>query len=230
MEEVKSKGIQLYGKWSSSYCLRVELALKLKGIPFENIVEDTKNKSEALLKYNPVHKKIPVLVHNGRAIAESLVILEYIDETWTHAPSLLPQDAYERSKARFWANFYDQKFLPSSSAVMKSKGAEERKKAVEDLLENTRLLEEGLWNSEFEEKSKTPYLSGEAPGFLDIVIGMSACSHKAVEEVFGIRLMDPQKHPKLLSWITIMKDHPIVKETLPRHEELVKAIRMFINA
>ncbi|XP_026411107.1 glutathione S-transferase U10-like [Papaver somniferum] len=142
-KELQSDRIELYGKWSSSYCLRVELALKLKGIPFENMEEDTKNKSEALLKYNPIHKKIPVPVHDGRAIAESLVILEYIDETWTHAPSLLPEDAYERAKARFWENFYDQKFLPSSSAVMKSKGDEERKKAIEDLLENTRLLEEG---------------------------------------------------------------------------------------
>lgn len=95
--------VSLYGMWASPFVKRVVFALKLKGIPYEYVEEDLRNKSSLLLKLNPVLQQVPVLVHGRKPIAESLVILEYIDEIWKTGPQLLPQDPYKRSQARFWA-------------------------------------------------------------------------------------------------------------------------------
>ena len=116
MEEKQSEVIVIR-TWASAYCKRVELALKLKGIPFKCEEVDLSDKSEFLLRHNPVHKKVPVLVHNGNPIAESLVILEYIDEFWNNSPKLFPEDPYQKSKVRFWANFFDQKVMSYSKAL-----------------------------------------------------------------------------------------------------------------
>ncbi|CAN1846600.1 Glutathione S-transferase U7 [Linum perenne] len=114
-EEAAAKGeeeeVKLLGTWTSPYRARVELALRLKSIPFQFIEEDLSNKSPLLLHSNPIHKKIPVLIHNGNPISESLIILEYIDETWNNNNNgnpLLPRDPHARSAARFWMKFVDE--------------------------------------------------------------------------------------------------------------------------
>lgn len=107
--EHKQSEVVLFGTWASSFSGRVKIALKLKGIQYEYVEEDLVNKSQMLLSYNPVQKQVPVLVHRGKPIAESRVILEYIDENWSKTPNLLPKDPYERAKIRFWAKYYDGK-------------------------------------------------------------------------------------------------------------------------
>ncbi|MQL89808.1 hypothetical protein Taro_022395 [Colocasia esculenta] len=71
------------------------VALKLRGVNYEYIQENHANKSEGLLKHNPMHRKVPVLVHKGRPLAETLIIAQYIDGIWEEPP-LLSEDPYER--------------------------------------------------------------------------------------------------------------------------------------
>ncbi|KAL0320544.1 UNVERIFIED_CONTAM: Glutathione S-transferase U22 [Sesamum radiatum] len=97
--------------WSSPFTARVKIALREKGLEFKSVDEDLLgSKSQLLLEMNPVHKQVPVLIHNGKTVCESTIIVEYIDEVWRDkAAPLLPSDPYERANARFWADYIDRK-------------------------------------------------------------------------------------------------------------------------
>lgn len=104
--------LMLLGTWASPFVIRVKLALSFKGLSYENVEEEDLyyNKSELLLMSNPVHKKVPVLIHNGKSICESQLIVQYIDEAFsTTGTLLLPGQPYEHAMARFWATYIDDK-------------------------------------------------------------------------------------------------------------------------
>ncbi|KAM3395879.1 hypothetical protein P3S68_004885 [Capsicum galapagoense] len=96
--------------WPSMFGMRLRVALAEKEVKYEYKEEDLLNtKSPLLLQMNPVHKKIPVLIHNGKSICESNIAVEYIDEVWKDKAPFLPSDHYERAQARFWADYIDKK-------------------------------------------------------------------------------------------------------------------------
>ena len=95
----KADKITLIGGWASPFVMRVRIALNLKGISYEMLQETVGKKSELLLVSNPVYKKIPVLIHNGTPLCESMIIVEYIAETWKSVGMpILPSDLYDRDR------------------------------------------------------------------------------------------------------------------------------------
>ncbi|TXG58709.1 hypothetical protein EZV62_016538 [Acer yangbiense] len=204
--------VKLFGFWASPFSRRVEIALKIKGVKYEYIEEDLNNKSPLLLKYNPVHKKIPVLVHNGNAIAESLVIIEYIDETWKHNP-ILPQHPYDRALARFWAKFIDEKAVPALRNFTWGKG-KEREVAIGEACEHLKTLENELGDKKF--------FGGEDIGLVDIVANVVGIWFGVCQELSGLELLTEEKFPKLCKWIHEYVNHTAIKEDVPPRDKLIE--------
>ncbi|KAJ9131829.1 hypothetical protein P3X46_034741 [Hevea brasiliensis] len=207
--------VKLLGAGTSPFVHRVKVALELKGIPYEYIQEDVFNKSSLLLKYNPVFKKIPVLVHNQKPISESLVILEYIDETWKHNP-MFPQDAHEKAMARFWAKFIDDKVTTAIRGVLTTEGVQQQ--------ENEKHAMEALQVIEGELKGKK-FFGGECIGFVDIVMGGITLWLEALEEAAGVKIHDPEKYPSIDKWMQNFAQLPVIKESLPQRDILLQYFR-----
>ena len=211
--------VLLYGMWASPFAKRIELALKIKGIPFEYVEEDLQNKSPELLKFNPVYKKVPVLVHNGRPICESSLILEYIEEVWNNnGPSLLPQDPYKRAQVRFWADFVQKQLFDGMLLAMKTEG-EAQEKAIKEVKEKLKVLEEQGLKSLLAEEN--PFVNGDELGYLDIVTLTVLGMYKIHEEFFGVKIMEEEKIPILFSWLNKLTEHPIAKEVAPPKEKVL---------
>ena len=101
--------VKLLGSWSSPFVMRPRIALNIKSVNYEFLEETFGSKSQLLLQSNPVHKKIPVLIHVDKPIPESLIIVQYIDEVWSSSPSILASDPYDRAIERFWVAYIDEK-------------------------------------------------------------------------------------------------------------------------
>jgi len=206
--------VKLLGFWSSPFVHRVIWALKFKGITYEYIEQDRHNKSQLLLQSNPIYKKVPVLIHQGKAIVESLVILEYIEETWPDNP-LLPKDCHDRALARFWIKFGEDSIVSITRLCMRPpKDEKERVKAIEKAQETITIMEEqGLGDKKF--------FGGNNIGMVDIVYGCLSHWLEGLEEIVGIKLIEEKKFPYLHAWIQNFKQVPLIKENLPDYEKLL---------
>lgn len=94
------------------------LALAEKGVAYESHYLDLLRFDQHqpdYLRVNP-DGTIPALVHDGRVLAESTPIIEYIDETFA-GPALRPTDPVERWRMRWWMRFFDAYFAPSLSMI-----------------------------------------------------------------------------------------------------------------
>lgn len=98
------KGIFLYNYFRSSTSYRVRAALHLKGIDFSyRAVHLLQNGGEqhaaAFRELNP-SEGVPVLVHDEVVVAQSMAILEYLEDAFPQQPRLLPNDAVQRALVR----------------------------------------------------------------------------------------------------------------------------------
>ncbi|MCE3049678.1 Glutathione S-transferase 5 [Datura stramonium] len=132
--------VVLLDTYVSMFGMRVRIALAEKGIQYEYKKEDLMNKSPLLLQMNPIHKKIPVLIHKGKPILESLIIVEYIDEVWKDKSPLMPSDPYKRAHARFWADYVDKKIYDAGRKIWSSK-VEDQETANKEFIECLKVLE-----------------------------------------------------------------------------------------
>ena len=95
--------MKLYSYFRSSAAFRVRIALNLKGLDYEiipvHLMKDGGQQLSAEYKQMNPTGLVPTLVDDGHALAQSMAILEYLEETHPEPP-FLPADAVGRARVR----------------------------------------------------------------------------------------------------------------------------------
>ena len=93
--------IQVYGFWRSIASFRVRVALRLKGLSFEETPIDILSGEQFETGYETINAErvVPTFIHDGHSVFQSLAIIEYIEDLKPE-PRLIPADPRERAYAR----------------------------------------------------------------------------------------------------------------------------------
>lgn len=92
----------------SPFCRKVRLSLAEKRIEVELVEERYWEQDPDFLRRNPA-AKVPVLKMDGKMMAESAAICEYLEEKYPD-PALMPRDADGRYEVRRLVAWFDDKF------------------------------------------------------------------------------------------------------------------------
>jgi glutathione S-transferase len=99
----------LYHLWLSPQCRKVRLALTEKNLPFDMQIEKVWERRHEFLALNPAGD-VPVLIEeDGTAIADSVAIVEYLEDAYPERP-LLGITPAARAEVRRLSQWFDLKF------------------------------------------------------------------------------------------------------------------------
>lgn len=110
--------LRLYHGSTSVCAIKARLTLEEKALPWDGELLDLQAGDQhrpEYLKLNP-NAVVPTLVHDGRIVIESTLIIEYLDEAFPQPP-LMPLDPYLRARARLWMKKIDDYLHAATSTV-----------------------------------------------------------------------------------------------------------------
>jgi glutathione S-transferase len=107
--------LELYNAPQSTCSQRVRFVLNAKGLAFDERRLDLFSGDQLRPEYLAINPNgvVPALVHDGRAILDSSVIAEYLDEVFTAEPVFTPGDAAGRARMRWMMRYIDEVPAPA---------------------------------------------------------------------------------------------------------------------
>ena len=182
------------------YVQRAAIALAEKAVPFERVYVDLAHKPDWFLAISPLGKT-PVLQVGDRAIFESAVILEYLEETQAHP--LHPEDPLTRAEHRAWIEFGSAVLndIWGFYAAIDAAAFATKSKA---LAEKFRRLESTLGSG--------PYFSGERFTLVDAVFGPVFRYFDVFDRIGDFGLFHDL--PKLATWRKALRARPSVRDAV----------------
>ena len=110
--------LHLYQGSTSVCSVKVRLVLVEKGLAFDGKTLDLQRGDQHRPDYAKLspNEVVPTLIHNGKVIIESTLIIEYLDEAFPE-PRLMPSEPYARVIARLFMKKIDDYLHSACSTI-----------------------------------------------------------------------------------------------------------------
>jgi glutathione S-transferase len=178
------------------YVQRAAISLAEKAVPFARVDVDLANKPAWFLALSPLGKT-PVLKAGGRAIFESAVILEYLEETRPNP--LHPPDPLRRAEHRAWMEF-GSAVLNDIAGLYTAKDAAAFAAKAEALATKFDRLEGRLGSG--------PYFDGERFSLVDAVFGPVFRYFDVFDRIGDFKMLAGK--PKVSAWRSSLAERPSI--------------------
>jgi glutathione S-transferase/RNA polymerase-associated protein len=218
--------LRLFEHPLSPYARKVKLVLYEKGVAFERVfVNPLLGREEPVFREFAAASprlEVPCLVHDGFAVFDSTIQLDYIEECWPEPPSL-PADPRERARVRMLEEICDTQYEAVNWGLMelrffrRAEGAE-----AEGLLGCAARQLARLRDRLERELAARPWLNGERFGRGDA----AALPHVTGSASFGSPL-EAARHPRLAEWVERCRARESVRREA---EELAESLRRELGA
>lgn len=168
----------------SPFAARVRIAIYAKGLPIDLIPPPANWRDSRHFRDLSPTGRIPVLLDDRGPIWESAVLLEYLEERFPEAPSLMPVDVFDRATARLLVRHVDMYLMPPMVALAQPRVDESAsRRAVEDLLNGVALLD-GLLTG-------TRYALCDRLTIADCALAPALFALRVTAERLGVDLIEP---------------------------------------
>jgi glutathione S-transferase len=178
----------LYDAPRCPYAARVRIVLAEKGVEVDVVEIDLSDRPDWLYEKNP-KGRVPVLEEDDRPLAESAVLMEFLEERYPE-PALLPPDPADRAAVRLLIFRADELTDPYYALRREEDGAREQFDAALGRLD-------GLLGEQ-------PYLSGAEYGLADIALVPWVLRAR---DVLGVELGG---FPALTDWLARLEQRPAI--------------------
>ncbi|KAH9489973.1 Glutathione S-transferase omega-1 [Bulinus truncatus] len=191
--------LRMYSMRMCPYAQRARLMLAAKGVNYDLVNVDLNKKPDWFFDYNP-YGEVPVILHNGGHVYESLIVAEYIEESFPD-PKLYSDDPLVRAHEKIYFNHWTKKGIPAFYSLLKIGYAEPE--ATKRLTEHIKVLDGFL------EKLDKPYFHGRNVGFSDYMIWPWFERLSVLKDINEF-IICPQTYPRITAWIERMWQDPVV--------------------
>jgi glutathione S-transferase/RNA polymerase-associated protein len=199
--------ITLYGVAISPYVRKVKIALWEKTLPFEMRVADPflGLLPDDFVAISP-RLEVPTLVDDGRAIFDSTIILEYLEDAHPERP-LRPADPIDRARVRMLEEIADTQFEAANWALAEIRFHRQIGEAkAEELTAAAGTAIARHFDRLERELAGRPYLSGPAFGVGDVAL----IPPVTAATFFGFG--PGPSHPRLAAWLARMQERDSVQK------------------